>query len=211
MCADAIILDRNSQIRLHKGVANGRSFWSRTDQSQTIMKTKLSSVLLTSLLLLTGLDRGSYAEEKKSYSPTAANDVLEAACKQAANESKDVFIKSGFPECVLCRIFDRYHSNPEVQQIIGKYYVIVAIDTENMPDGTAVFGKYAKPGAPSWVIITPQKKIVIDSYAPGGNVGYPGKPDETAYYLAALKKATPAITDDELHTLSVQIQNAIKK
>jgi len=163
--------------------------------------------------MLLAAGHNSTAQEKKDYSQTAAYDAVEAACKQAAKESKNVFIKSGFPECVWCRVFDRYHSNPKVQKIIGKYYVVVVIDTENMPDGKAVFSQFAKPGAPSWVIITPQKKVIIDSYAPApeGNVGYPGSPTESAYYLAALKKATPAITDEELHTLSEQIQKAMKK
>ena len=175
-------------------------------------KFRINSILLACLLLLPTLARGADTQEKKVYSATAAGDALEAACKQAARESKLVFVKSGFPECGWCRIFDRYHGTPEVQNILGKYYVVVAIDTENMPDGQTVFSKYAQPGAPSWVIITPQKKVIIDSYGgPQGNVGYPAEPGETTYYLAALKKATPAITDDELHTLSQQIQKAREK
>ena len=175
------------------------------------MKTKLNSIFLTSLLLFVTVGRGHSAGEKKDYPPGAAHDVLEAACKQAAAESKMVFVKSGFPECGWCRVFDRYHSAREVQQIIGKHYVIVAIDTKYMPDGEAVFGKLGRPGAPSWVIITPEKKVIIDSYAPKGNVGYPLEPEETAYYTAALKKATPEITDQELQVLAQQIKKAAGK
>ena len=178
------------------------------------MKTKLNSTFVTLLLLFATAACSFSAEEKTNYTATAANDALEAACKQAAKESKAVFVKSGFPECVWCRVFDRYHSVPEVQKIIGKYYVVVAIDTKNMPDGNAVFSKYAEPGAPSWVIITPLKKVIIDSYASSGtegNVGYPLEPNETAYYIAALKKATPAITDAELQILSQQIKKAAGK
>ena len=140
---------------------------------------------------------------------TPASNALEAACQQAAKESKAVFLESAFQECVWCRVFNRYYTTPEVQQIIGKYYVLLVIDMDMMPDGEAVFSKYAKPGAPSWVIITPQRQVIIDSYAPDGDVGYPGRPNETAYYLAALKKATPAITDHELHTLAEQIHKAM--
>jgi hypothetical protein len=42
-------------------------------------------------------------------------------------------------------------------------------------------------------------------------VGYPLEPDETAYYTAALKKATPQITDQELQILSQQIKKAAGK
>jgi hypothetical protein len=177
------------------------------------MKIKLNSIFVTFLILFAAVACCFSSEEKTNYSATAANDALEAACKQAAKESKAVFVKSGFPECVWCRIFDRYHSIPEVQKIIGKYYVVVVIDTENMPDGKAVFSKFAEPGAPSWVIITSQKGVIIDSYAlaPEGNVGYPLEPNETAYYIAALKKATPTITGAELQTLSQQIKKAAGK
>ena len=165
-------------------------------------------MFLASLLFLAGWVRNSGAEETKVYAPTTAHDALEAVCKQAASESKLVFLKSGYPECVWCRIFDKYHSTPEVQQIIGKYYIVLAIDTENMPDGKTVFTKYAQPGAPSWVILTPEKKVIVDSYAPTGNVGYPAEPSESDYYLAALKKATPAITEKELKALAQEIQKA---
>jgi hypothetical protein len=177
------------------------------------MKIKLNSTLVGLLIFFAALACCSSAETKTNYSATAANDALEAACKQAATESKVVFIKSGYPECVWCRVFDHYHSIPEVQKIIEKYYVVVVIDTENMPDGAGVFSKLAMPGAPSWVIITPQKTIIIDSYAPApeGNVGYPLEPNETAYYIAALKKATPSITDAELQILSQQIKKAAGK
>jgi hypothetical protein len=174
------------------------------------MKTKLNIALLSFLILLAAGSTGS-AQEKKGYSKTAANDTVEAACQQAAKESKLVFLKSGYPECAWCRIFDRYHGLPEVQKIVGKYYVVAVIDIENMPDGFSVFSRYAKPAAPSWVIMTPQKKVIIDSYARDGNVGFPNEPNETAYYLAALKKATPAITDGELKTLSEQIQKVTRK
>jgi hypothetical protein len=147
----------------------------------------------------------------KNSSPTTADDAVEAACRKAAGESKCVFVKSGYPECAPCVLFDHYHDLPEVRKIIDKYYVIVAIDTENMPDGCAVFAKYAKPGAPSWVIISPSKSVIVDSYSPDGNVGFPETPNGAACYLAALQKATPAITKDELSVLATQLKKAAGK
>lgn len=143
---------------------------------------------------------------KKDYPANAARDALEGACTKAAAESKLVFMKSGFPECGWCRVFDRYHQTPEVKAILEKYFVIIAIDTKNMPDGKATFGNYAKPGAPSWVILGPNKAVLVDSYSPAGNVGYPLEPDETAHYLMALKKAAPAIAQQELDALAKHIR-----
>jgi hypothetical protein len=148
---------------------------------------------------------------QKNSSPVA-DDAVEAACRKAASETKSVFLKSGYPECAACVLFDHYHNLLEVRKIIEKYYVIVSIDTENMPDGCAVFGKYAKPGAPSWVILSPGKSVIVDSYAsPDGNVGFPETPNGAACYLAALQKATPAITKDELSALANQLKKAAGK
>ena len=41
-------------------------------------------------------------------------------------------------------------------------------------------------------------------------MGYPDSPAEAAYYLAALKKATPSITDEELQKLSQLVQKPLK-
>jgi hypothetical protein len=149
---------------------------------------------------------------KKNSSLTVASDVVEAACRKAARESKCVFLKSGYPECASCVLFDHYLNLPEVRRIIDKYYVIVAIDTKNMTDGNAVFGKYAKPGVPSWVIMSSSKLVLVDSYSsPDGNVGFPESPTEVACYLAALQKATPAITKNEVSELAEQLKKAAGK
>jgi hypothetical protein len=149
-------------------------------------------------------------EVKPEYSAHAARDLLETTCQTAAKESKLVFLQSGFPGCIWCRTFDKYHRAPEVLDIVGKYFVVAEIDTENMPDGTEVFTKYAEPAAPSWVILTPDKKVLIDSYAETDgkkvNVGFPGAPEEKEYYQATLKKTVPKITQAELDVLGAQLQ-----
>lgn len=172
------------------------------------MNLKLLPSLTLSLVLIASVFS---SEPIPHYSATAATEVVENACKQAAQESKLVFLKAGHPQCGWCVVFDRFHHKEEVKQILEKHYVVAVIDTVNMPNGTAVFERYAKVGAPSWVIITPDRKPVIDSYENGRNVGYPLQPNETAYYLAALKKATPAISEDELKTLGEQIKKAAGK
>jgi hypothetical protein len=162
----------------------------------------LIPILLTALFSLPA----TAAEEK--YAPDAATRMLQDACEKAKRDAKLVFVVSGFKECSWCRVFERYHATPEVAQIIGKYYEVVKIDTTYMPDGKVVFSKLAQPGAPSWVIITPERKVIADSYAKTGNVGYPVEPHESDHYLKALKKATPQITEPELKTLAEQIQKA---
>ena len=177
------------------------------------MKSPLHPLRTTLLLLaLTLATHCAAAEPPPSYSATAAADLVEAACKKAASESKLVFLKSGSPQCGWCVVFDRYHHREEVRKILEPHYVIVSIDLANMPDGQAVFSKFAAPQFPTWVIITPDKRVVVDSFTkkgdPSSNVGYPNQPQQTEYYLAALKKATPAITDGDLKILGEQVKKA---
>jgi hypothetical protein len=149
------------------------------------------------------------AEKKADYPPDAAEILLTAACKEAAAESKVVFMKSGYPECGYCRKFDQFHSDPEVRRMLDPHLVIISIDTRYMPDGKAVFEKYAKPGAPSWVILTPAKKIIIDSYAAQGNVGFPVKPHEVEHYLRAVDIVCPdGISRKDKDILSKQLLKA---
>ena len=64
-------------------------------------------------------------------------------------------------------------------------------------------------------VLSSAKQVVIDSFErkgdPGSNVGYPAKPNETAYYLAAIKKATPSVSEDELKVLAAEIKKAAGK
>jgi hypothetical protein len=140
--------------------------------------------------------------------PNAARDAVETACRMAARESKMVFLTSGSTTCDKCAAFMNYHLLNDVMVVLGKYYVIVDIHTDFMPDGAAIFGKYAKPSFPSWVILSPEKKVMVDSYSPKGNVGYPLAPNHISYYFDALKKASPALTETELRWLAIQLQKA---
>ena len=158
------------------------------------------------LVLMMGFAQA--AEVTKTHTPNEAESLLSAATKRAAAESKLMFVKSGWPGCGYCKMFDRYHHTPEVEAILSKFYVVVSIDTENMPDGKTVFSQFAPPGGPSWAIVTPEKNVVVTSFLNGdkGNTGFPARPNELAHYLGALKKATPAITQEELDTLSTTLR-----
>lgn len=157
------------------------------------------------LVLMAGVAQAE--EVTPTYASNAAEALVSTAMKQATTESKLLFMKSGWPGCGYCKMFDRYHHTPKVEKILSKYYVVVSIDIENMPDGKAVFTQFAQPGGPSWAIVTPKKDVLVTSFLNGdkGNTGFPVKPNELAHYLGALKKATPAITQQELDTLSAAL------
>lgn len=161
---------------------------------------------MSCLLLL--LPLSLQAEEPAPASTdTPAATLVADALEKADAESKLVFMKSGWPGCGYCRMFDKYHHMPEVEAILSKFYVVVSIDINNMPDGKAVFSEYARPGGPSWAIVTPEKEVIVTSFTNGdkGNTGFPVKPNELAHYKNALKQASPEITPEELDTLGAML------
>ncbi len=160
------------------------------------------------VLLMLAVNLAGAEEAGVGYPPNAAEELVAAATKQAVAESKLLFLKSGWPECGYCRMMDRYHHTPEVETILGAYYVVVSININDMPDGKDVFSRFAKPGGPSWAIAKPDGDVIATSFTNGdkGNTGFPVKPNELAHYFGALEKATPSISQNELDILSAQLR-----
>jgi hypothetical protein len=102
-------------------------------------------------------------------------------------------------------MFEKYLAQPEVKQIFEKYFVVVKIDTESMPDGRALQTQYGPPGAPAWAILGAGGKTIADSDDGGGNVGYPAGPRGAAHFAKALKIAVPSISEEELRALTARL------
>ncbi len=146
---------------------------------------------------------------EEGHMPVTAVEALAAACKEAAEQSKMIFIKpSCYPGCYECARYLFYHKLGAVREILNKYYVLVDIETNFRSDDVEVYRQFAEPSALSWVIISPDKKVIADAASCKGNREYPLSPECTAYYLSALKQATPKITQSELDVLSKQMQMA---
>jgi hypothetical protein len=148
--------------------------------------------------------------------PHAARDAVDRACKKAAAESKMVFMWIGAPPCGSCVAFFHYHGMNEVDSILSKYYVVLQIDPVYMPDARATFARYAESPHSFWLILSPQKKVIADSLlpplgpgAPVRGAGYPLKRESMDHYCASLRKATPAITEDEVRWLCLHIRKAV--
>lgn len=123
-----------------------------------------------------------------------------------------IFIKSSFyPGCRECARLVLYHKLEAVREILNKYYVLVEIKTNFRSDDVEIYRQFAEPSALSWVIISPEKKVIADSSSYKGSREYPLSPECTAYYLSALKQATPKITQSELDVLSKQLHIAAGK
>jgi hypothetical protein len=149
----------------------------------------------------------------------AARYAIEHACRKAAEESKMVFVWCGTPPCGSCVAFYHYHGMHEVDEVLLKHYVVVQIDPKFMPDGAAMYKKLtgAREGAmvPFWIVLSPQKKVIADALmpplAPGQpmrSAGFPSGAESEAHYFASLRRATPAITENEVRWLELQLRKA---
>ena len=54
---------------------------------------------------------------------------------RAKTEHKKLFLVFSFEKCGWCRIFEKYHNDPQVNEILSKYYIVSKIDYYKMPDG----------------------------------------------------------------------------
>ena len=115
-------------------------------------------------------------------------------------ERKNLFLVFAFQGCGICRIFDNYHNDSIVKGILAKYFIVKKIDINRTPGGKELYTTYGKIGFPSWTIIDSTKAVIIDSgnlKDRTGNMGFPNSERDREYYIMAVKKASPAMTQTE--------------
>jgi len=127
---------------------------------------------------------------------------------KALSENKKLFLVFGFEKCGWCRIFDKYHHDPEVIEILSRYYIVATIDYYKTPDGKELYQAYGSTGFPSWAILDNTGQELINSEAPMAgvkdrkyNIGYPVGANELSYYIHAIKTTSPSITQSSCNTL----------
>jgi hypothetical protein len=142
----------------------------------------------------------TYAEEPAKGPPAEA--VLSEGLAKAKAEGKRVFLVFGSPTCGWCKYFDKYHADPEVAKLIGKHLVLVKVDVVTNPGGKDLYEKYGtQRGVPAFTILDAGRNVLADSGDGTNNVGFPYKPEEIEHYVTAMKKALPALTDQDVRVL----------
>jgi hypothetical protein len=138
---------------------------------------------------------------KKVHDFTTSNlkeDSFKELMKSAKNENKKVFLLFSFSGCAICKIFEKYHNDPVVKEILRDNFIIAEIDIDHTPGGSQLYSIYGRAGFPSWSIIDSSKSIIDDSgnleYG-YGNMGFPYNQNTRGLYINALKKAAPSLSD----------------
>jgi thioredoxin-related protein len=140
---------------------------------------------------------------------SAERDTFSILKNKSRDENKKIFMVFSFHACSLCRIFEKYHNDPVVKQILNKYYIFSEVDINKVKGGKELYSIYGKRGFPSWTILDVNGNLIIDSDDTGtgtGNIGYPSSAGDIHYYIAALKKATPAIQNSECEMLKYKLK-----
>ncbi|HEY2415579.1 MAG TPA: DUF255 domain-containing protein [Pirellulaceae bacterium] len=157
---------------------------------------RLASILLGTLIATTvTLVR---ADEPPTQGPPAI-ELRADGLKQAKNEGKRVFLVFGSSGCGWCKIFENYHSDPEVARVLGKYLVFVKVSIDENPGGDKLYLEYGKQrGVPAFSILDSDGKVLADSGDQDKNIGFPFQPQEIEQYFTALAAACPALSASEV-------------
>jgi thiol-disulfide isomerase/thioredoxin len=145
-----------------------------------------------------------------------ANEVLKRALAQARESDKRVLVHLGAPWCGWChRLTDLLD---ELEDELGRDYVIAKIDTARMVEGEAVEKKLRvvdekspSGGIPWMVIVDADGKPLITSDAAKGNIGCPVMPWEIEHFVMMLDKTRTRLGKDDLVEIRVTVEKVSEK
>jgi thioredoxin-related protein len=107
------------------------------------------------------------------------------------------------PGMDYCALLDRFHNDPEVAQVLGKYFVIKKVDIHELFGGEQVYLEHGSiRGVPAFSVLDSAGNLLADSgHDEATNFGYPDTPEQLDAYCDTMKKACPEMTDAELQIL----------
>jgi len=130
-----------------------------------------------------------------------ADDVLAAAVTKANADGKLVLLHFGAPWCGWCHRLEDWMAAPEVSAILSKAFVDVKVDTDRMTGGAELLRVHSQGqngGIPWCEILDAGGEALVNSNAPGsGNIGFPAKPEEIAWFMTMLAKSGAKLSDDD--------------
>ncbi len=137
----------------------------------------------------------------------AADDVLAAGLAKAKADGKRVFLHFGAPWCPWCHQLDDWMRESAVEALLGQDFVDVKIDTDRMTGGEellaaqrATAGVKAS-GIPWVVLLGADGAQLTTSDGPDGNIGFPAKDEEIAWFGQMLGTARANLKDADIDAL----------
>jgi thioredoxin-related protein len=168
------------------------------------------AIVILGALIATALSAG-FADEPNANEPSAVQ-LRTAGLAQAKQQGKQVFLIFGSQGCGWCKVFDKYHSDPDVSRILDQYLVLVKVSTDENAGGEEMYNEYGKArGVPAFVILDPNGKVLADSGDAGKNIGFPYEPHEIDHYFTALKTACPKMGPGDVDVLREKLKEVRPK
>lgn len=141
--------------------------------------------------------------DRRDDSPTAPQRIRQAALAEARRQEKLLLLWFSAEYSDLAQMMAQYHADDEVAEVLGKYFVIKMVDIhEDFGGGQVYLDAGGVRGVPAMSLLDAEGRLLADSGPDEAtNFGFPDTPEQLDAYCAALKKACPAIADEELQLL----------
>ncbi len=168
------------------------------------------------------LEEGDHHDPKKvqefldrwKVAPKDAKVVLQEALSRASSDDKRVLLTFGSPWCGWCHKLHDWMAQPEIATILDRDFVIAQVDVDRMTGGKEIQKHYqpaTSGGIPWFAILDPKGKALVTSDGPGGNIGYPAKPNEVEHFLSMVKGQGRRIDDRQLDQLRKSLEEAAER
>jgi thioredoxin-related protein len=149
--------------------------------------------------------------------PATAQGILSQATAQAASEHKQVMLVFGASWCKYCHLLDAFFTDPRIQPIIGRHFVIVHFamhESEhpelNTPGAEKVYAQLMGDaaaevgGMPSFLMLSGEGELLASSE----HIGYPVEPEEIDWFMVMMYKSVPGLTAEEAGAIKSYLESA---
>jgi thioredoxin-related protein len=146
---------------------------------------------------------------KWKVTPADAKHLVEEALTRASSDDKRVLLTFGAPWCGWCHRLHDWMAQPDVAAILDRDFVIAQVDIDRMTGGKDVMKHYRPDpsgGIPWYVILDSKGKSLATADGPGGNIGYPYKPEEIDHFMATVKGQAQRIEAGHLDRLRKSLE-----
>ncbi len=168
------------------------------------------------------LEEGDHHDPKRvqafldrwKIAPKDAKLILGEALSRASSDDKRVLLTFGAPWCGWCHKLHDWLAQPEIAAILDRDFIVAQVDVDRMTGGKDVMSRYrsdASGGIPWFAILDVKGKSQATSDGPGGNIGYPAKPEEIDHFLSMVKGQRRHIDDGQLDQLRKSLEEAARR
>jgi hypothetical protein len=104
-------------------------------------------------------------------------------------------------------------ASKDVAPLLAKEFVPVKLDFDRAKGAKEIEKRYIaeEQGLPWIAFLDADGKLLVHGTGPGGNVGFPAKPEEIAWFKTMLEKVKRHLTDEDIAFLVKSLEDANKK